>query len=96
VLADSVPITVRTQWSNRVRFVSQVEWQAMSERRAARLLTISHVERGGALVRVSSQFAGRVTRQPIESPYYYAGGTTYYMVEQNGTWTTVAMTRWIT
>ena len=96
VLADSIPAALRARWSNRLRFISLAEWQAMSERKAARLLTVSRVERVGALVRVSSEVAGRSDRQPNESLRLYHGGSTYYMFENNGVWTIVATSRWIT
>jgi hypothetical protein len=96
VLADSIPSTVRARWSDRLRFISRAEWQRMSDRKAARLLSVSAVERVGPFVRVSSQVAGRLDRQPNESPHRYFSGATYYMVETPGGWSTVATTRWIT
>ena len=96
VLSDSIPTVLRARWSNRLRFVSRGEWQAISERQAARLLTVSRVERVGSLVRVSSHAAGRLGRQPNESVQLYYSWATYYMVETNGTWSTVSVIRAIT
>jgi hypothetical protein len=96
VLADSVPAALRARWSDRLRFISRAEWQGMSERKAARLLTVSRVERVGVFVRVRAEIAGRLDRAPNESLHLYYSGSTYYMFNDNGAWTTVAMTRWMT
>jgi hypothetical protein len=96
VLADSVPAALRARWSDRLRFISRAEWQAMSERKAARLLTVSRVERVGVFVLVSTEIAGRLDRTPNEVLRVYYSGSTYYMFNDNGAWTTVAMTRWMT
>ena len=94
VLADSVPIALRDRWTGRVRFVSADEWQRMPEREAATLLTLASVERVGPFVRVRAQRAGRLSREPNETPRLYVGGEGYYLLAWDGGWVVVAMEMW--
>ena len=94
VLTDSVPIALRDRWRGRVRFISADEWQRMPEREAATLLTLSSVERVGPFIRVRAQRAGRLSREPNETPRLYVGGEGYYLLAWDGGWVVVAMEMW--
>ena len=95
-LADSVPQALREKWSPRVRFISSAQWQQMSQREAASLVTVSSVRRVGDLVRVSEHESGRLARAADATPRVFYSGSTFYLLASNGGWTVVTMSRWVT
>lgn len=96
VLADSIPPALRERWRDRVRFIGLDEWQRLSVRDAATLLTVSSVERVGPFVRVTAQSAGRLARGPDEAPQLFYSGRTYYLLGIGDGWVVVATEMWIT
>ena len=96
VLADSVPPALRAKWRDRVRFVTLDEWRQLPEHQAAELVTFAAVERNGPFVRVQTGIAGRLARQPNETPRLYASGMSYYLLESGDGWVIVDGMMWIT
>jgi hypothetical protein len=96
MLADSVPPSLRAKWGSRVRFISSVQWQQMSLREAATLVTLSSVHRVGDLVRVSEHVSGRLARAAGEVPRLFYSGSTFYLLASNGGWVVVTSSMWVT
>jgi hypothetical protein len=96
VLADSVPPALRERWRDRVRFIGATEWQALPERDAAMLLTVSGVERIGPFLRVRTHMSGRLARQPNETPHLFYSGTDDYLLAKDDGWVVVITSVWIT
>ena len=94
VLEDSIRPELRARLANRFRFIRLSEWQQMGEPRAALLLTVSGVERIGALARVVTEVRG--PERPNEPRRTYRGGATYYLLQMNEVWTVVATSVWET
>jgi hypothetical protein len=95
-LADSVPPVLRERWGVRVRFIGADDWQKLSERDAAELLTLSSVERVGPFVRVRTQTSGRLSRQPNETPRLFFSGTEDYLLATGDGWVIVSSGMWAT
>ena len=91
VLADSVPRALREKWRDRVRFIGVDEWQRMSDRDAATLLTLSSVERVGPFLRVQTSTAGRSSRAPNEMPWLFFGSSRYYLLADGDGWVIVSL-----
>jgi hypothetical protein len=91
VLADSVPAMLQAKWRDRVRFIGLDEWRGQSQREPAELVTLSRPERVGPFVKVRVSTAGRLGRQPNETPHLFYGGTTYFLLAQGDGWVVVQM-----
>lgn len=91
MLADSVPPALQAKWRDRVRFIGSDEWRAQSQRDPASLVTLSRPERVGPFVKVRVSTAGRLARQPNETPHLFYGDTVYYLLAGGDSWVVVMM-----
>ena len=96
LLADSLTPALRAKWGARLRLITGDDWTRRSEREGGTLFVLSGVDRIGPFVRLRIDSRGRLPRRPDQTPWLYAAGTTYYLMQVNGDWVIVGVRSWIT